>query len=326
MTKLAMAAALLVLTGIPAMLQEKPRSLHKQTEIVLEGGTSFDLLGLDPESQRLYVSHSPKIEVLDLKKGTKVGEVAGIDGAHQAVAVPEVHRGFASAGAKNRLIVFDLETLKVVKEVETGANPDGLLYVPALKEVWCFNGRGKNVTCVDVATLEVKATIALDGKPEAAVDHAERGLVYVNLEDKSAVAVIDVRKREVVGSHSLSPGSEPTGLAFDAKNGLLFAGCANKMLVAVEISSWKVVGTGEIGEKCDGVAFDPEAGNVYASCRDKSGGLHIKGAASFEPLVAVETPGGKTCAVDPGSHRLYVASGPPRGEKGSVKILVLSAP
>ena len=326
MTKLAWAGAWILLLGAPVLSQEKPRALHKEAEIVLEGGTSFDLLGLDSESQRLYVSHSPKIDVVDLKKGAKVGEVAGVDGAHQAVVVPDAHRGFASAGQKNKLVVFDLETLKSVKEVETGANPDGLLYVPALKEVWCFNGRGKNVTCVDVATLEVKATIALDGKPEAAVDHAEKGLVYVNLEDKSAVAVIDARKHQVLDSHPLAPGSEPTGLAFDAKNGLLFAGCANKKLVAVEITSWKVVGTGEIGEKCDGVAFDPETGNVFASCRDKSGGLHVKGAAAFEPLVPAETPGGKTCIVDPRSHRLYVASGPPRGEKGSVKILVLSVP
>src|SRR5579862_7250511 len=154
MTKFAWAVAGILLLGSSVLSQEKGRGLRKQAEIVLEGGTSFDLLGIDSESQRLYVSHSPKIDVVDLKKGAKVGEVAGVDGAHQAVAVPEVHRGFASAGAKNRLVVFDLETLKVAKEVETGANPDGLLYVAALKEVWCFNGRGKNVTCVDVATLE----------------------------------------------------------------------------------------------------------------------------------------------------------------------------
>src|SRR5581483_11040222 len=131
MTKLAWAGAWVLLLGVPVLSQEKPRALRKESEIVLEGGPSFDLLGLDPDSQRLYVSHSPKIDVLDLRKGAKVGEVGGVDGAHQAVAVPEAHRGFASAGQKNKLVVFDLETLKVEKEVETGANPDGLLYVPA---------------------------------------------------------------------------------------------------------------------------------------------------------------------------------------------------
>jgi DNA-binding beta-propeller fold protein YncE len=326
MTKLLLAGAGILLFAGAVHSQEKSPGLKKDVEIPLEGGTSFDLLSVEPESQRLYVAHSPRIDVIDTKKGIKIGEVAGVDGAHQAVAVPEVHRGFASAGAKNRLVVFDLATLKVTKEIETGANPDGVLFVAAQKEVWCFNGRGKNVTCVDVSTLETKATIPLDGKPELAVDHSERGVVYLNLEDKSAVAVLDAKKHEVIATHSLSPGSEPTGLAFDAKNGILFAGCANKMLVAMDVATWKVLGTGEIGEKCDGVAFDPEKGNAYASCRDKTGGLHVKSPTTLEPLLAVETVGGKTCALDPGSHRLYVASGPPRGEKGTVKILVLTPP
>src|SRR5204862_6907044 len=125
---------------------------------------------------------------------------------------------------------------------------------------WCFNGRGRNATCVDVATLEVKATIALEGKPELSVEDPQKGLVYVNLEDQSAIAVLDAKKHTLIGTHPLSPGKDPTGLAFDRKHGLLFAGCANKMLVVVDLSSWKVVGSGEIGEKCDGVVFDPETG------------------------------------------------------------------
>jgi DNA-binding beta-propeller fold protein YncE len=304
--------------------QDKPSGLQKEKEITLEGGTSFDLVSVDAGGQRLYLGHSPKIDVIDLKKGEKIGDVAGVEGAHAAVAVPELHRGFATSGPKNRLIVFDLETFKVIREIETGQNPDGLLYVPSAKEVWSFNARGKNVTCVDASTLEVKATIALEGQPEAAVDHPEKGLVYVNLEDKSSISVIDARKHEVLATHSIAPGKAPTGLAFDARNGLLFSGCANKMLVAVEVATWKVVGSVDIGDRCDGVCFDPETGNAYASCNDKSGGLHVKDAKTFEALAPLETPGGKTCALDPKSHKLYIVSGPRRGEKGAVKVLVFA--
>jgi DNA-binding beta-propeller fold protein YncE len=314
---------LAVLAVLPAA-QNAPSGLEKEKEIILEGGTSFDLVSVDSGSQRLYVAHAPNIDVLDLAKGQKIGQVAGVEGAHQAIAVPELHRGFASSGAKNRLLVFHTESFKVEKEIETGQNPDGLLYVPEVKELWCFNGRGKNVTCVDAATLEVKATIALEGKPEAAVDNPAKGLVYVNLEDKSAVSVIDVRKHEALEVHPLAPGQAPTGIAFDSKNGLLFSGCANKMLVAVDVASWKVVGSVPIGDRCDGASFDPETGNAYASCNDKSGGLHVKDAKTFEPLAALETPGGKTCALDPKSHKLYVVSGPRRGEKGVVKVLVFA--
>jgi DNA-binding beta-propeller fold protein YncE len=312
----------LVALPFPVSLQEKPSGLVKKKEITLEGGTSFDYVTVDPVAERLYVGHNPKIDVVDLKKGMKIGEVAGVDGAHGAIAVHEVKRGFATSGAKAKLIVFDLESFKVQKEVETGQGCDALMYVSSVGEVWTFNGRGKSVSCVDATTLEVKATIPLEGQPEAPAEHPEKGLVYVNLEDKSSISVIDAKKHEVVSTHPLAPGKEPTGLAFDVKNNLLFAGCANKKLVAIDITTWKVAGTVDIGEHCDGVAFDPETGNVFASAVDKTGGLHVKGAAAFEALAALETKGGKTCALDPKTHMLYVMAGPPRGEKGPVKVLV----
>jgi len=305
--------------------QEKPSGLVKSSEIVLEGGTSFDFVTVDAAANRLFVAHGPKIDVVDLKKSALIGEIRGLDGSHGAIAVHAVKRGFATSGRNNKLIVFDLESFAVQKEIETGQGPDALLYVPSLGEVWTFNGKARSISCVDASTLEIKASIALDGKPEVPVDHPEKGLVYVNLEDKSSIAVIDSKKHQVTATHPLAPGEEPTGLAFDPKNGLLFAGCANRKLVAVDISTWKVVGTADIGERCDGVAFDPGSGNVYASAADKTGGVHVKGPAAFEALTPLETKGGKTCTLDPGTHILYVMAGPGRGAAaGAVKVLVFA--
>jgi DNA-binding beta-propeller fold protein YncE len=309
---------------LSARAQEKGAGLHLEKEIVLEGAPSWDYVNVDSEGERLYVGHSPKIDVVDLKKGQKIGEVEGVTGAHGAIAVHELKKGFATAGQKNKLLVFDLESLKVTKEIETGQNPDAVLYVASAKEVWTFNGRSKNITCVDGVSLEVKATIALDGKPEAAVEDPEKGLLYVNLEDKSVIAAVDIKKHELLGTHPLAPGDGPTGLVLDAKNGLLISGCGNKKLVAVDIATWKVVGAVDIGDHCDGVAFDAQTGNAYASCRDKSGGLHVKDHSTVEALPLVATPGGKTCAFDPKSRRLFITAGPPRGEKGTVKVLVFA--
>ena len=304
--------------------QEKPASPAKEKEIVLEGTTSFDYVTVDSDAGRLYVGHAPKIDVIDLKKGAKVGEVAGVEGAHGAIPVSEFKRGFATAGRKNKLVVFDLDSFKVSKEIETGENPDALLYVATTKEVWTFNGRGKSVTCVDASTLEVKATIKLDGKPEAAVEDAAKGIVYVNLEDKSTICVLDAKKHEVTGTYPLSPGEEPTGLAFDARNGLLFAGCGNRKLVAVEAATGKVVATAAIGERCDGVAFDAGAGIIYASCADATSVLLVKDAVTLETLASPPDSGGKTCALDAKTRKLYVTTGPRRGEKGVVKVLVFA--
>jgi DNA-binding beta-propeller fold protein YncE len=245
-----------------------------------------------------------------------------VDRAHGVVVVPDLHRGFATSGKSDKLVVFDLETLKVVKQVDTGQNPDALLYVSATKEVWSFNGKSANVTCVDAASLEVKATIALDGKPELAVEDAEKGLVYANLEDKSVVAVLESKGHKALATHPLAPGEEPTGIAFDAKDGLLFCGCGNQKMVALSTSDWKVVGTADIGEHCDGAAFDPGTGIAYAPSRTVTTAVHVKDAKTIEVLPTLDTPNARTCAVDPLTHRLFVSSSPHRGETGVVKLTV----
>jgi DNA-binding beta-propeller fold protein YncE len=322
MVRIAFALGVLAFGGTP-FAQDKASSLVKEKEIVLPGGTSYDYVSVDSAGGRVYVAHAPKIDVIDAKKGMKIGEVDGVEGAHGAIAVPEFKRGFATAGRKNKLIVFDLETFKVAKEVDTGQNPDALLYVSSTKEVWTFNGQSKNATCVDASTLEVKATIRLDGQPEAAVEGLEKGVVYVNLEDRSSIAEVDAKKHEVVGTHPLAPGDGPTGLAFDSKHGLLFSGCSNKKLIVVDVAAWKVVGAVDIAQGCDGVVFDPGTSNAIASCTGGVSVVHEKDAQTFEPLPALEAKG-RTCALDEKTHKVYIASGPRRGEKGDLKILVLT--
>lgn len=304
---------------------DKTPPLAKEKEITLEGGAYFDYVTTDPDGGRILVAHAPKIEVIDAKTSAKVGEVPNVDGAHGAIIVTEAKKGFATAGRKNRLMVFDAATYKILKEVETGENPDGLLYVEGAKEVWTFNGKTQNASCIDVASLEVKATIALGGKPEAAVEDTAKGLVYVNLEDKNAIVAVDVKKHSVAGTHAIEGGEGPSGLAFDAKNGLLFAACSDsKKLVVVSTADWKKVAAFDIGEHCDGAAFDAEKGLVYASTRDGVNVVHVTDAKTQEALGTLECKGGKTCAVDPKTHKLYVTSGPKRGEKGDVKVVVFA--
>ena len=309
-----------------ASADDKAAPLAKQEEITLEGAGFFDLVAVDSSAQRLYAAHSPTVDVVDLAKGERVGQVEGVDGAHGVAVLPDGNRGVAAAGKRAKLVVFDLETLKATREVDTGEGPDAVLYVATTKEVWAFNGKAKTVTCVDAATLEVKATIALEGMPELAVEHAEKGLVYVNFEDKSAVCAIDAKAHKALGTHPVAPGEGPTGLAFDAKSGLLFVGCGNKKLVVLDASTWAAVASLDIGERCDGVAFDPGTNHVFASCNGLTAVVHEKDAKTFEALPSLETPGGKTCAADPATHRLYVMSGPRRGQPGTVKVLVFGPP
>jgi DNA-binding beta-propeller fold protein YncE len=308
----------LVAASAPARAQEgKP----DKTIALGEGG--FDYLFADSGARRLYVAHSSAIEVIDLDTDEKVGRVEGVDGAHGTAIATAAKRGFATAGKKQKLIAFDLETLKVVKEIDTGAGPDAVLYVASVDEVWSMNHRAGTVTCVDVKSLEVKATIEIGGALEFAVELGDR--VYVNVEDKKQVAVLDPKKHEVVARHEL-PAEEPAGLAADAKNGLLFVGCGSKKLVVLEAATGKALAQLPIGSHCDAVAFDATTGKVFASCADGSTSVVlVKDATTFEALPAIPTArGGKCCAVDPTTHKLYVAVAPRPGEKGESKVLVFA--
>jgi DNA-binding beta-propeller fold protein YncE len=184
-----------------------------------------------------------------------------------------------------------------------------------------MNHKGGTITCIDAKSAEVTKTIDVGGALEFPAEDPAKGQVYVNVEDKSLLAVVDAKKHAVVQKYPVAPGEEPAGLAMDRKNGLLFLGCGNKKLVVMEAATGKVVTSLDIGEHCDGVAFDPETGNIFASCRDASSVIHEKDAKTFESLGSLDA--GKTCAIDPKSHKLYITSGT-RGTKDSVKLLVFA--
>jgi len=298
-------------------------SYKKDKEIPLPGSGGFDYLSVDATGHRLLVAHSGAVDVLDIDKGEVLGKVEGVDGAHGAIIVADVDKGFATSGKKNMLLVFDTKTLKVTKEIPTGANPDAVLYVATTKEVWTMNHSGGTITCVDASSLEVKATIEVGGKLEFAQEYAAKGMVFVNAEDKSFVGAIDAKTHKLTASYPLAPAAEPTGMACDQKNGLLFCGC-DKKLAVVDIASGKVIATPDIGGGCDAVAFDAELGLVFASCGDGTTTIvRVVDAKTFEVAGKIDTaPGARTCTLDAKTHKLYVGAGT-RG-KDDVRVLVFS--
>src|SRR5439155_19210189 len=148
----------------------------------------------------------------------------------------------------------DLKTLATNAKIDTGENPDAIVYDSQRSEVYIFNHTGKSATVIDAKTAKTIETISLGGSPEFAAVDSAAGRVYCNIEDKSEVEVIDTAKREVVARWSLTPGAEPTGMALDAKHHRLFVGCHNKLMAMLDTETGKVVATVPIGAGVDGCA------------------------------------------------------------------------
>src|SRR6476619_258625 len=283
---------------------------HFVTEIPIGGEGGWDILTIDSNAQRLYLSHATKVVVVDLSKNAVVGEIADTPGVHGFLAVPELQRGFSSNGKENKASVVDLKTLRTISKIETGESPDAPVYDSKRGEVYIFNHRGNSVTIIDAKTSNVVATVSLGGGPEFAAIDSAADRVYVNIEDKSEVVAIDTTKHEVVAHWPLAPGEEPSGIAFDAAHHRLFSTCHNKMMTMLDTQSGKVVGTTAIGTGVDGAAFYDATQLVFASCGE--GVTNIVKEETPEKLRAVQTlkteRGARTMAIDPQTHQIYLPS------------------
>jgi DNA-binding beta-propeller fold protein YncE len=305
---LAILATLGVVLG--AARAEASPGYHIAHEVSLPGDEGWDTLAFEQGGHRLFVSHGTRVLVVDTDTLKVVGEIADTPGVHGIALAPDLGRGYISAGRANTIVVFDLKTLARLKEIKTtGENPDVILYDAPSHRVFSFNGRGRNVTAVDATTDTVLGSIALDAKPEFAVSDA-KGHVYVNLEDKSSLAVIDPAHLTVTSVWPIAGCQEPSGLAIDAARGLLFPACDNKVMAVVDASSGKVLGTAPIGEGVDGADFDPATNLAFASCGE--GVLTVvRAGKSGRPAVveAAKTQhGARTMALDRATHRVFLVT------------------
>ena len=302
--------------------------------IPVGGDGGWDYLTVDSAAQRLYVSHSTKVVVIDLAKDAVCGEITNMSGVHGLAVAPELGRGLATCGRENKAALVDLKTLAVISKVDTGANPDGMLYEPGQQEFYTFNGKGESATVIDAKSGKVVATIPLGGKPEFAQADVAAGLIFNNLEDKSEVAVIDAKTHTVKNRWPIAPGEEASGMAFDEKNHRLFLGCGNKLMVMLDSASGKVLANVPIGDGVDANAFDPATQLAFASCSD--GTVTIAHEDAPDRLTVVQTlptqRGSRTMALDPATHKIYLAAADfqktapgerrPKSVPGSFKILV----
>lgn len=280
----------------------------KKTLVGGEGG--WDYSYVDADARRLYVSHATKVVVLDADEVKVIGEIANTEGVHGIAVASEFNYGFTSNGRTSTVTIFDLKTLKTVKEVPvTGKNPDAILYDPFSKHLFTFNGRSADASVLDASTGDTLATIPLGGKPEFAVTD-NNGHVYVNIEDKSEIAAIDAKNNSVLSRWSIAPGEEPSGLAFDVAHHRLFSVCGNNKMVVSDPDKGAVVTTVPIGNGPDACKFDPGTQLVFSS--NGEGTVTVIHEDSPDTYTVVETAttqrGARTMSVDEKTHALFLTT------------------
>jgi DNA-binding beta-propeller fold protein YncE len=272
--------------------------------------TGYDYLRLDPASHRLFVAHATRVEVLDADSGKKVGEIPDTPGVHGIAFAPEFHHGFTTNGTARSVTMFDLDTLKTLSvSKETGVKPDSIAYDPESHHVFVVNGGSTgDVSVIAPDTGAIVATVPLGGGKLEEIQLDGHGRAFVNDEANNVVHVFDTHKLTKLTSWPVSPGEEPTGLAFDPQTHRLFAACGNDKLVALDSETGKVLGTASIGSDPDGAAFDPRTKRVLVPTRD--GKLSVVNVAAKDKYPTLQTlktePGARTIALDSRNGRVYI--------------------
>jgi DNA-binding beta-propeller fold protein YncE len=274
---------------------------------VVGGGGGWDYVVPDTTRHRLFIGRSDRVMVVDELTGNLLGEVKGIHGAHGTAIDERSGHGFATSGDDSSIVMFDLRTFKHLGVAHAAEDADAIIFDPASKRVFSFNGDAHSATVVNPATGRFVKNIDLGGKPEYGVAAGD-GFVYVNLTDKSEVVEIDGRAMTVLRRWSVAPCGQPVAMAIDRAHRRLFSGCRSGVMAVSDIAAGRIVATVAIGQGTDGASFDPATGNAFASNADGTLTIiHQDTPDTYHVLQTVQTmPGSRNMGFDPVTHRAYV--------------------
>ena len=305
-----------------AQAVDVPQTAYKiVAQLPVIGTGKWDYLALDAKRNHLFISRSSHVQVINPQTGDLLGDIPNTAGVHGIAIDMEDNLGFTSNGKAGTVTVFNLDDFKTLATVKTsGADPDAILYYPELKQVYTFNGDGKNISVIDAVTYKLIHTIKVGATPEFGVsDH--HGHIFFNIEDKSEIGVIDTATATLTHRWALPACDGPTGLALDDDSHRLFSTCQNKHLSVLDSESGQHITDVPIGTHPDGVIFDPDNKLVIVS---NGGGtltfINQNTPDSYTVTSNLATrKGARTMAYDPKTKRVYLMGKNNLGAHGGQK-------
>ena len=274
------------------------------------GGEYFDYVTVDSAARRVYLSHGAEVKVLDADSFKVVGTISGLKRCHGVVVLPDLGKGFITDGDAGQVAVFDLKTLKITGAIKSSPDTDSIIYDPASKLVFTFNGDSKNATVIDPVKETVVKVIDMGGGPEYPVADGQ-GTIYDDNEEKNDVVAIDTATLKIKARWPVAPAGAPVGMGMDIKHGRIFsAGRKPQFLVMMDANNGKVLQSLPISGGVDANIFEPETGLLFISTR--AGKIHIFHEDSPDKLTEVETVntefGAKTMNIDSKTHNLFLTT------------------
>jgi hypothetical protein len=299
-------ALVVACSGLAYAQQSGP---YKVLKIQLVGGDGgFDYVTADSDGRNLYVARSGAaghIGVFNLDTLAQVGDIPGTS-AHGGAVDTATGHGFATS---KPVTMFDAKTFAIIKKIEVQGNPDGYLNDPYNHHFYVLSHSAPNITVLDDKDGSILGTIDIGGAPEQAATDGN-GKIYVDIEDKAAIAVLDANTMKMIGRYDISSkGGGCAGLALDAKNSILFASCRDKNnMIILSAKDGHILTDLPTGVGSDGATFNPATMEAFSSQGD--GTLTVvkeDSPTSFSVEQTVPTPArAKTLTLDSKTNHILL--------------------
>jgi len=325
--KIPLASLLLLILSLCGSAQQHSLPLRVESDVPLSGGSSrFDYQSMDEVTGRLYIAHlgADSMIVFDTKTGTVVGEVKDLKRVHGVLAVPELHRVFASATGTNELVAIDDGTLQIQARIPAGDYPDGIAYASKEGKLYISDLHGKTDTVIDPINNRVVATIPLGGGAGNTQYDTSADRIYVTVHGTNELAEIDP-KTDVVSARIGLPGcSGSHGLLLDQERRLAFVACEeNAKLAVVDLTAKKMTAIHNVGSDPDVLAFDRGLKRLYVSA--ESGVVTILDEQDRDLAEVGQkffAKNAHSVSVDQTTHRVYF----PLNDVGGKPVLRITMP
>lgn len=300
---------------------------------IAAGDGGWDILSVDPVDRRLYIGRPDGVTAIDLKTGKATDRIVPGQRVHAALPIPGTHEVISTNGESNTATLFDGRTGQVRATIPTGKKPDAAAYDPATATLWVMDPGSGEATVIDPKSARVLATVPVGGSLEFAVSDGH-GRMYVNVEDKNEVAVIDTRARKVVSRFPLQGCEGPTGIAYDTTSRQILSACGENAVAVVSAPDGRQIARLPIGKGADGAVFDEKRGLALVP-GGRDGNLTIIKLGARPAVVGqVATKvSARTIALDPSTGRAYLPSATlapaignerPKAVPGSFRVIVVA--
>ena len=272
--------------------------------------TRFDYQSFDPKTKTLFIAHMGDGELIafDTRSRTVIAQVPKLPTVTGVLAVPELHRVFASVAGNHEVAVVDTATMKVVARIPAGEFPDGLAYSPETGKVFVSDERGGKETVIEAKTNRRLSTIDTGGEVGNTQYDAISRQILANVQTRNQVVVIDPRSEKILGRHALAGGESPHGLLIVAPKRLAFAACeGNSKLLVVDLETFQVKQVLSTGDGPDVLAFDSGLERLYVATESGVVSVYQLREKTLEKVEDVRVaPNAHTISVDSETHEVYL--------------------